>query len=74
MIETKVEKIGNSLGTVLPKAVLERLNLKEGQKLFLIETPDGYKLSPYDPEFEEQMRLAEEGMADYRNTLRALAK
>jgi hypothetical protein len=46
----------------------------EGERLFLTETPDGYRITPYDPEFEKQLDLAEEGMSAYRNTLRALSK
>jgi len=30
--------------------------------------------TPYDPEFERQLALAETGTAQYRNALRALAK
>ncbi len=75
MLDLKVRKIGNSLGVTLPKEVLKRLHLKEGDKVFLVEAPDGsYRITPYDPEFEKQMRLAEEGMSGYRNTLRALAE
>jgi hypothetical protein len=50
------------------------LKLREGERVFLAEAPDGYRITPYDPEFERQMQLAEEGMAAYRNTLHALAK
>jgi putative addiction module antidote len=75
MLNLKLRKIGNSYGVVLPKEVLGRLRLTEGDRLFLTETPDGgYRLTPYDPEFERQIELAEEGMARYRNTLRALAR
>ena len=75
MVELKVRKFGNSLGVVLPKEVVKRLHAGDGERLFLIEGPDGgYQLTPYDPEFERQMKIAEEGMARYRNTLRALAK
>jgi putative addiction module antidote len=75
MLNLKLRKIGNSYGVVLPKEVLGRLRLAEGDRLFLTETPDGgYRLTPYDPEFERQIELAEEGMARYRNTLRALAR
>lgn len=75
MIDLKIRKVGNSLGVVLPKEVLSRLKAADGERLFLIATPDGdYRLTPYDPEFERQMRLADEGMVRYRNTLRALAK
>lgn len=75
MIDLKVRKIGDSLGLVLPREILSRLHLEDGDRVFFTETPDGgYRLTPYDPEFETQMKLAEEGMARYRNTLRALAK
>ena len=75
MLDLKLRKIGNSYGVVLPKEVLGRLRVKEGDRLFLTETADGgYRITPYDPEFERQIKLAEEGMARYRNTLRALAR
>ena len=75
MINLRVRKVGNSLGVVLPKEALARLHIQDGDQIFLSETPDGgYHLTPYDPEFENQMKLAEEGMARYRNTLHALAK
>lgn len=75
MRDLKVRKIGNSHGVVLPKDVLARLRVKEGDRLFLTEAADGgYRITPYDPEFERQMKLAEEGMARYRNTLRALPR
>lgn len=74
VIEMKIRRIGNSLGVVIPREALERLGLKEGERAFLTEAPDGYRITPYDPEFERQMQLGEEGMAAYRNTLRALAK
>lgn len=75
MINLKIRKVGNSLGVVLPIEAVNRLHLADGDRLFLTEAPEGgYRLTPYDPEFEAQMRLAEEGMAIYRNTLHALAK
>ena len=74
MHHVKVTQIGNSLGIVLPKEVIERLGIARGQQLSLCETANGIELSPFDPEFEEQMRLAEEIMDRYRDTLRELAK
>ncbi len=70
----KIRQIGNSLGVVLPKDALNRLNVKEGDQLFLTEAPDGsVRLTPYDPDFEEQMKIAREGAGAYRNALRQLA-
>jgi putative addiction module antidote len=75
MIELKVRRIGNSLGVVLPKEVINRLQTADGERLFLIEGSDGsYQLTPYDPVFEKKMTKAENIIARYRNTLRALAK
>ncbi|HZR65839.1 MAG TPA: AbrB/MazE/SpoVT family DNA-binding domain-containing protein [Terriglobales bacterium] len=75
MVELKVRKFGNSLGVVLPKEVITRLQTADGEKLFLIEGAAGeYRLTPYDPLFEKKMEKAEELMARYRNALRALAK
>ena len=75
MLNLKVRKVGNSLGLVLPKEAANRLHVADGDELFLTEAPDGsYVLTPYDPEFERQMGLAEEGMRRFRNALRTLAK
>ena len=75
MVELKVRRFGNSLGVVLPKDVINRLQTRDGEKLFLIESAEGdYRLTPYDPAFEKQMEKAQEIMSRYRNTLRALAK
>ena len=75
MVELKVRKFGNSLGVVLPKEVITRLQTADGEKLFLIEGAAGeYRLTPYDPLFEKKMQKAEELMTRYRNALRALAK
>ncbi len=73
-MRAKVSQIGNSIGLILPKGATARLKIKKGDIVFLTETSDGYTLSPYDPEFETQMNLARQGMAEYRNALRELAK
>jgi len=75
MVELKVRKFGNSLGVVLPKEVIQRLQTGNGERLFLIEAAEGdYRLTPYDPAFEKKMKKADEIMGRYRNTLHALSK
>jgi putative addiction module antidote len=75
MVELKVRKFGNSLGVVLPKEVINRLQTADGEALFLIEGPDGaYQLTPYDPGFEKKMKKADDIMNRYRNALHILAK
>jgi putative addiction module antidote len=75
MLALKVHKVGNSLNLRLPRDAVRQLRVSEGDIVYLTESPDGsYRITPYDPEFEKQMELAEEGMKKYRNTLRTLAK
>ncbi|MFG1466538.1 AbrB/MazE/SpoVT family DNA-binding domain-containing protein [Xanthobacter sp. DSM 24535] len=74
MVALKLSKIGNSVGTVLPKEVLARMKVSQGDTLYLTETPDGYRLTPYEPEFEAQMEAARQIMKKRRNVLRELAK
>ena len=75
MVRLKIRRFGNSLGVVLPKEVIQRLQTGDGERVFLIESGGGdYRLTPYDPAFEEKMTKAEELMGRYRNTLHALAK
>ncbi|WP_084159007.1 AbrB/MazE/SpoVT family DNA-binding domain-containing protein [Solidesulfovibrio alcoholivorans] len=69
-----VTQIGNSTGLILPKEVAARLKVKKGDSVYLTETPEGYSVTPYDPEFEAQMESARKGMARYRNALKELAK
>ncbi len=74
MYALKLRRIGNSLGVTLPKEALAKLKVKEGEILFLTETPDGFRVTPYDATFERAMDAFEEGRTRYRNALRELAK
>ena len=74
MITLKLMQIGNSIGFVLPKEAASRLNVEKGDVVFLTESSEGYRISPYDPSFEEQMQSAERIMKKRRNVLRVLAK
>jgi putative addiction module antidote len=74
----KVRKIGNSLGVILPKEILEHLHVAEGDTLTALETDEGVQLrrstDEFSQEFDEQMAAARRVMDRYRNTLRELAK
>jgi putative addiction module antidote len=74
MTKLKLTAIGNSAGVVLPKEVLARLKLDKGDTVYLTEAPDGYRLTPYNPEFEQQMETARKIMKRRRAVLRELAK
>jgi len=74
MIRLKVTTIGNAAGIILPDDVLARLKVKEGDFLLFTDAPDGFRITPYDPEFERQMELAEQVMRERRDLLRELGK
>ncbi|NWG24206.1 MAG: AbrB/MazE/SpoVT family DNA-binding domain-containing protein [Pseudorhodoplanes sp.] len=73
--ELQIKKIGNSLGLILPKELLARLRLKEGDVLHLVEQPErGMKLTPYDPKHAKAMEIARRAFRTYADTFKALAK
>jgi hypothetical protein len=53
---------------------LERPDVVKGDSVFLTESVDGFRITPYDPQFEEQMSLAHKFMRNRRDALRELAK
>ena len=73
-MKLKITTVGNSAGVVLPKELLSRLRLGKGDFLYATELPDGVKLSPFDPTFEEQMAVAEQVMRKRRTLLRKLSE
>ena len=74
MIKLKLTAVGNSAVVVFSKEVLARLKLDKGDAVYLTESPDGYRLTPYNPEFESQMTAARRIMKKRRAVLRELAK
>jgi len=74
-MKLEVKRIGNSTGIILPKELLARLNLSQGDHVFAIETAEGgLTLTPFDPSFAEGIEIAERAMKAYRNALSELAK
>jgi putative addiction module antidote len=70
-----IKKIGNSVGLILPKELLARLKLKEGDKFHIVEqTERGIKLTPYDPKHAEAMEIARRSFRKYADTYKALAE
>ena len=78
ILELKLRKVGNSVGVVLPKEAMARLNVQVGDTLALTEGPDGsMRVTPVTAgreQFAKQMKAAEKVVRRYRNTLRELAK
>ena len=75
MLTFKDTTVGASAGYILTKEAMARLKVQKGDTVYLTEAPEGgYRITPYNPDFERQMKLAEEIMHDDRDILRALAK
>lgn len=74
MVTLKLTTVGNSVGVILPKEILQRLRVEKGDTLYVLETPGGIELTPYDPEFAVQMELAEQVMREDRDALKKLAE
>ena len=72
--QTTIRAIGNSAGTTIPKPMLERYHLGEGDTVHLVETEEGILITPFDPDFEAAMEIYAEGAKRYRNAMRELAK
>ncbi|HXF23922.1 MAG TPA: AbrB/MazE/SpoVT family DNA-binding domain-containing protein [Gemmatimonadaceae bacterium] len=71
--ETVIRPFGNSAGLTIPKAILDRFKLAEGDAVFIVETEEGMLITPYDPEFKDAMAIYEEGARAYRNAMHELS-
>lgn len=74
MTVLKLKPIGNSVGVILPKTTLDRLQLKIGDELQMVETKVGINLNRNDSNFSSYVETAREIMRDYDLTMRELAK
>jgi putative addiction module antidote len=74
MLTLELTAIGDEVGIVLPKEVLEKMHLEKGDRVYLTESPEGFRLTSYDPTFEQQMVVARQVMHRRREVLRELAK
>ena len=73
-MKLKITAIGNSAGVIFPKELLARLRVDKGDELHALETPDGIRLTTYDPVLAAQMEVAEQVMREDRQLLRKLAE
>jgi len=73
-MKLKITTIGNSAGVILPKELLARLRLGKGDELHALETPDGIRLTAFDPTLAKQMEVAEQVMRKRRALLNKLAQ
>ncbi len=70
----KLVAVGNSTGIIIPKEVLSRLRIGQGDLLSLGEVPGGIELRPSDPEFDAQLAAARAVMKNRKRALNKLAK
>ena len=73
-MKLKITTIGNSAGVILPRELLARLRVGKGDELHALETPDGIRLTVYDPTLAQQMDVAEQVMRRRRTLLNKLAQ
>ena len=74
-MKLKVQKVGNSLGIVLPKEALARLNATEGDTLVFTEEPgSGFRVTHDKEVFARQMAVAEDLAKRYQNAIRKLVE
>ncbi len=76
-MNTVIRRIGNSEGVILPKELLQSLNLKAGDSVVIIREGDELRLRRVEDdaqEFERKMKIARERMKKYEVVYRALAK
>ena len=64
-MKLKLRAVGTSTGLVLPKEMLTRMKVRKDDQVFVVETPDGYLLTPYDPEVELQLEKGRKLMAKH---------
>ena len=74
MTTLKIRPIGNSLGVVLPKDLLDRRGIGKDDELQLVETENGIELQFFDADLADAQQWIEKGAKRYKNTLRALAQ
>lgn len=70
----KLRKIGGSVGVIIPREELKRMNVSEGDELYGVADERGLYLTPLDPDFARKVKAFERTRKRYRNALNELAK
>jgi putative addiction module antidote len=74
MYTLKLTTVGSSTGVVIPVEMLKSMKLEKGDSLYAVETPEGYVLSPYNPEVESQIKQGRAFIKQNREVFKALAE
>jgi len=70
----KVTTVGNSVGIVLPREILDQLQVEKGDTLYITAAPDGVRLTPFSVDLATKLEVAERIMRENREVLRKLAE
>ncbi len=65
--------VGTLTAVILPKPMLQYLNVARGDVVFAIAVEDGVLLTPHDPATAAAMEGFRKGMWMYRNAMKRLA-
>jgi putative addiction module antidote len=68
-----LRRVGGSVGTTLPKEMVDRLDLAPGDRVLAIETEQGILLTPYSGDLDAELRATRRAAKRYRAALRELA-
>lgn len=74
MATLKLTAVGTSTGVVIPKEMLSRMKVARGDRMHVVETPEGYLLTPFDPAVAAQVEIGRSFMKQYRDAFKILAK
>ena len=74
MHKLKLIQIGNSVGVIFPKEMLASMKVDKGDTITATPAPDGYRVTPFDPNTTSQLEVMREVMKKRRHALRELAK
>jgi putative addiction module antidote len=74
VLNLKLTAVGTSTGVIIPKEMLKRMKVARGDTLHVVETPDGYLVTPFNPSIAAQVEAGREFMKEYRDTFKILAE
>lgn len=69
-----LRRVGGSVGTTLPKEMVDRLDLAAGDRVLAVETEQGILLTPYTEELDADLAATRRAAKRYRAALRELAR
>lgn len=73
-MELTITKVGNTFAVILPDDFMESRQLKDGDKVYLTESPNGARLSFYDADLVETLAIAKRVMREDHEVLKKLAE